>query len=145
MGVEPTKNCFAGSRLTVWLQRHVIQCPRQESNLVLDLRRVACDPQHSENMYQFSAPPRNRTSSGSFEDCHALPAHPQGVHSNVSTRARTWIWTFGGSYAIPCTIETFSNSIPTWSRTRSKALGKPYAIRYTIGTNQGRRLDLHQH
>ena len=65
--------------------------------------------------------------------------------ASVSTRTRTWIWTFGGSYAIPCTIETFS--IPTWSRTRSKALGKPYAFRYTIGTktNQGRRLDSHQH
>jgi hypothetical protein len=29
---------------------NLIKCPRQESNLVLDLRRVACDPQHSENM-----------------------------------------------------------------------------------------------
>ena len=29
--------------------------------------------------FSFSAPPRNRTSSGSFEDCHARPAHPQGV------------------------------------------------------------------
>ena len=61
MGVEPTQSCFAGSRLTVWLQRHVIQRPRQESNLVYDLRRVACDPQHSEDMFLFSAPPRNRT------------------------------------------------------------------------------------
>jgi hypothetical protein len=26
-----------------------VKCPRQESNLVLDLRRVACDPQHSED------------------------------------------------------------------------------------------------
>ena len=50
-GVEPTWNCFAGSRLTVWLQRHVIQYPRQESNLVLDLRRVACDPQHSRTYF----------------------------------------------------------------------------------------------
>ncbi len=117
VGIEPTQSCFAGSRLTVWLQRQVIQCPRQESNLVFDLRRVACDPQHSEDILS-SAPPRNRTSSGSFEDCHAFPAHPQGVHSSVSTRIRTWIWTFGLSYAIPCTIETFSTSIPTWSRTR---------------------------
>ena len=49
--------------------------------MVLDLRRVACDPQHSENIFPFSAPPRNRTSSGSFEDCHARPAHPQGLLS----------------------------------------------------------------
>jgi hypothetical protein len=28
------------------------RCPRQESNLVFDLRRVACDPPHSENVGQ---------------------------------------------------------------------------------------------
>ena len=90
MGVEPTWNCFAGSRLTVWLQRHVIQCPRQESNLVLDLRRVACDPQHSENIQSVPRrgiePGHHASRSGSFEDCHALPAHPQGVRFSVSTR-----------------------------------------------------------
>ena len=80
MGVEPTQSCFAGSRRAVWLQRQVVECLRQESNLVFDLRRVACDPQHSEDILS-SAPPRNRTSSGSFEDCHALPAHPQGLLS----------------------------------------------------------------
>ena len=41
-GVEPARSCFAGSRLTVWLQRQVVQCPRQESSLVFDLRGVAC-------------------------------------------------------------------------------------------------------
>ena len=42
MGVEPTQSCFAGSRRAVWLQRLTLQCPRQESSLVFDLRRVAC-------------------------------------------------------------------------------------------------------
>jgi hypothetical protein len=37
---NPLENCFAGSRRTVWLQRH--KRPRQESNLDLNLRRVAC-------------------------------------------------------------------------------------------------------
>ena len=97
---------FAGSRAIRNTPRTCsFQRPAEESNLVRQFRGLPCDP-----------------------------AHPQGVHSSVSTRTRTWIWTFGGSYAIPCTIETFS--IPTWSRTRSKALGKPYAIRYTIGTNK---------
>ena len=54
------------------------QCPRQESNLVFDLRRVACDPQHSENKHSFSAPPRNRTSSNRFVVCRACPVHLQG-------------------------------------------------------------------
>ena len=30
------------------------------------------NPPHSEDVFPFSAPPRNRTSSGSFEDCHAI-------------------------------------------------------------------------
>ena len=91
------------------------------------------NPAHSEDMFLFSAPPRNRTPSGSFEDCHAI-RHTRRALSSVSTRNRTWIWTFGGSYAIRCTIETFS--VPTWSRTRARALGEPRAIRYTIGTNK---------
>ncbi len=78
----------------------------------------------------FSAPPRNRTSSGSFEDCHAV-RHTR--RASVSTRNRTWAWTFGESCAILCTIEAFS--VPTWSRTRAGALGEPRAIRYTIGTD----------
>lgn len=39
---NPLQNRFAGGCRAVWLQRQVIQCPRQESNLVYDLRRVAC-------------------------------------------------------------------------------------------------------
>ena len=42
VGVEPTSNRFAGGRRAVWLQRRN-QSPRQELNLVLDLRRVACE------------------------------------------------------------------------------------------------------
>ena len=51
------------------------KCSRQESNLVFDLRRVACCPAHSENRglnKEPSNPPRNRTWSDSFEDCHAI-------------------------------------------------------------------------
>lgn len=29
------------------------QCPRQESNLVCDLRKVACDPAHPEDVVQY--------------------------------------------------------------------------------------------
>ena len=77
-----------------------LKCPRQESNLVFDRRRVACDPAHSEDSFRFflsrrascqladtvtcdaefgklaacptlSTSPRSRTSSGSFERCPA--------------------------------------------------------------------------
>ena len=102
------------------------------------------NPPHSEDVFLFSAPPRNRTSSGSFEDCHAIRHTRRADCQSVSTRNRTWTWTFGGSYAIRYTIGM--SSVPTWSRTRARALGGPRAIRYTIGTNyQSRRLDLHQH
>jgi hypothetical protein len=36
-------NRVAAGRLAVWLQRRLFERPRQELNLVLDLRRVVCD------------------------------------------------------------------------------------------------------
>src|SRR6266404_4318382 len=60
------------------------QCPRRELNLALDLRRVACDPPHSEDVIEPSASPRNRTPSCSFEHCRAHPAHPQGIFVAIS-------------------------------------------------------------
>ena len=42
MGVEPTESGFADRRHAMWLQRRDDECPCQESNLVYDLRRVAC-------------------------------------------------------------------------------------------------------
>ena len=123
-------NRVAAGRLAVWLQRHVVSVssPGVEPGLRPPQGRVRIP--HTSRTYLPSAPPRNRTSSGSFEDCRAV-RHTR--RANVSTRNRTWIRTFGGSYAIPCTIETLS--VPTWSRTRARALGEPRAIRYTIGTH----------
>lgn len=46
----------------------VFQCPRQESNLAYDLRRVACI-RHTPRTN--STPPRNRTSPDCFEGSHA--------------------------------------------------------------------------
>ena len=45
--------------------------PRQELNLIYDLRRVACCPSHSKDRLCFITPPRNRTSPDCFEDSHA--------------------------------------------------------------------------
>jgi hypothetical protein len=144
VGVEPTSSCFAGSRRAVWLQRQVVSALARSRAWSSTFAGSRANPPHSEDVFLFSAPPRNRTSSGSFEDCHAIRHTRRACVVSVSTRNRTWIWTFGGSYAIHYTIETFS--VPTWSRTRARALGEPRAIHYTIGTyNQSRRLDLHQH
>jgi len=48
------------------------ECPSQESNLVFDLRKVACVPAHSEDILSFSSPPRNRTPSCRIEVCRAI-------------------------------------------------------------------------
>ena len=46
-------------------------CPRQELNLIYDLRRVACCPSHSKDLLNLITPPRNRTSPNCFEGSHA--------------------------------------------------------------------------
>lgn len=52
------------------------KCSRQESNLVYDLRKVACVPAHSENMGWLikkpSTSPGSRTPSNGFEDRRAV-------------------------------------------------------------------------
>ncbi len=54
----------------------ISQCSRQESNLVYDLRKVACYSgtlrEHGWLIKEPSNPSRNRTWSDSFEDCHAI-------------------------------------------------------------------------
>ena len=109
VGVEPTSSCFAGSRRAVWLQRRS-KCPRQESNLVFDLRRVACEsgtlrgqclrfkylaeesnlvlqirslPCSSITLASASSPSRNRTWSNSFGSCRAI-RHTHGPNVSVS-------------------------------------------------------------
>ena len=47
------------------------KCPRQELNLVLDLRRVVCESGTPQGRF-FSASPRSRTPSCSFERCRAI-------------------------------------------------------------------------
>src|SRR5205085_8240669 len=47
------------------------QCPRQESNLVHDLRGVGCDPAHPKDMIA-SIPARTRTGTGDLGDPRAV-------------------------------------------------------------------------
>ena len=54
---NPLESCFAGSRRTVWLQRR--KRPRQESNLDLNLRRVACPSSTPRGRKSLSSPPRS--------------------------------------------------------------------------------------
>jgi hypothetical protein len=57
------------------------KCPHQDSNLILDLRRVACDPPHSEDVgssrRQYPAEDSNLVRQLRRLPC--VPAHSQGV------------------------------------------------------------------
>jgi len=60
------------SPLGIDVEYKQLKYPRRELNPVFDLRRVACASGTLRGQKSTSAPPRNRTSSGSFEDCHAI-------------------------------------------------------------------------
>ena len=71
-------NRVAAGWQTVWLQRQGSQFKRrrQESNLVYDLRGVACEVRHTPTTN--SSPSRNRTWSNSFGSWHAV-RHTHGL------------------------------------------------------------------
>ena len=50
--------------------------PRQESNLIPDLRRVVCDPPHPEDR---NIPVRIRTGIETFEESCVAPIHRQDI------------------------------------------------------------------
>lgn len=81
---------------------HSSQCPRQESNLVYDLRKVACDPAHSGDFPP--APRRGVEPRPTVSKTVMPPTHPQGstclpsdvdqnskigIQSSCRSRART--------------------------------------------------------
>ena len=88
-GTPPSANRFTGS------VGQGCECPRQESNLVYDLRKVACDPAHSEDVLSVSTPPRSRTPSCGFEDRRAVRHTRRASISSSPSRSRTWSNSFG--------------------------------------------------
>ena len=95
----------AAGCLAVWLQRlSLLSCPRQESNLAFDLRRVACAPTHPEDIF----PSTNPRPSPARESNPALRLRrPPCVHhtrkdrsTDAPARNRTWSSTSGGSRAL---------------------------------------------
>ena len=82
------------------------QCPRQELNLVLDLRRVVCE---------------SGTPQGRFTSVPRRGVEPRLAVSNTAVLVRHT------RKASP------SSTIPTWIRTRARTFGGSDAIRYTIG------------
>ena len=83
---NPLRTALQAAAVAVWLQRHV-KCPRQESNLVFDLRRVACESGTPRGQcFYASTSPRSRTSSCRFEVCRAHPSHSQGISIEYEIR-----------------------------------------------------------
>ena len=78
-------------------------CPRQESNLVLDLRRVACHPPHPEDEISLvpNPPPGSRTRPCGFEGRRASATLAGSVdRAHPLAGSRTPSATFGGSHAV---------------------------------------------
>jgi hypothetical protein len=92
---RPARELNPASRLrTPPCLRHTRgECPRQESNLVCDLRRVACRPSHSKGTSRSRRPDSNRHSPASRTG--ALPFGHVG--GSRGARIRTKCASFGGS------------------------------------------------
>jgi hypothetical protein len=69
VGIEPT---ITGLQPVAWPFGSSVEYPRQESNLISDLRRVVCHPPHSEDK---SIPARIRTGSQTLEESDVAPLH----------------------------------------------------------------------
>ena len=71
VGVEPTST---GLQPAAWPSGSSVKYPRQESNLIPDLRRVVCDPPHPEDD---NIPARIRTGIQTLEESDVAPLHHQ--------------------------------------------------------------------
>ncbi len=73
VGVEPT---FTGLQPAAWPSGSSVEYPRQESNLIPDLRRVVCAPPHPEDE---NIPARIRTGIQTLEESDVGPLHHQDI------------------------------------------------------------------
>ena len=119
------------------------KCPRQESNLVLDLRRVACESSTLQGhvVCQYLARESNPVLRFRRPPCvhHTRKACCRVARPGIEPGP-----TASEAVMRSSTLTSQSVSTPTWNRTRTRTLGGFDAFRYTIGT-KSRRLDLHQH
>ena len=128
------------------IEQPKLKCRRQESNLIFELRGLACESGTLRRLScWFSTPPRNRTSSGRFEVCHAvhhtrralsISQYPDlDLNQGLDLRR---VQCYPLHHRDMCTSRF---SVPTWIRTRTKTLGRSCAVRYTIGTSLPSRAD----
>lgn len=126
MGVEPI---WTGLQPVAWpsgssvYQTNIKICPRQESNLALDLRRVVClrhTPRTGFHGNSTNNPPSgNRTQPCGFEGRRASST----LAGSALARSRTWASTFGGSRAVRHTPRAGFSSRGARIRTLSIRVG----------------------
>jgi hypothetical protein len=73
VGIEPT---LTGLQPVAWPLGSSVKYPRQESNLIPDLRRVVCAPPHPEDKI---IPARIRTGIQTLEESDVAPLHHQDI------------------------------------------------------------------
>ena len=110
------------------------KCPRQESNLVLDLRRVACESGTLQGHVVSKHLARESKERLAVPKTAVLPSHSQGILFRV---ARPGIEpgptaSEADMRSSTPTGHVFVFSIPTWNRTKTWTLGESRAVRYTI-------------
>ena len=106
----------------------VTKCSRQESNLVFDLRKVACESSTlRERLIQYPAEESNLARRLRRPSC--IRHTRRAICVSVPTWTRTRAWTFGGSNAIRYTIGTYQRA-DDWIRTSMLPLTRrtPFSV-----------------
>jgi hypothetical protein len=128
------------------------KCPRQDSDLVFDLRRVACDPPHSEDDRRILGDQYPAEDSNLVRQLRRLlcvPAHSQGIFIKLASKEDE---APDGSRRRLAGSPRALMSRPGFESGPGPSEG-PNAFRYTIETHhtdthqneQSRRLGSHQH
>ena len=112
------------------------ECPCQESNLVYELRGLACDPAHSKDV--LSSVPRQGVEPRLAGSKPAVLSITLARHLLISA-ARPGVEpgpTASEADMLSGTPTGHVVSTPAWTRTRTKTLGGSCAVRYTTGTQE---------
>ncbi len=92
------------------------------------------NPPHSEDVFLFSAPPRNRTSSRSFEDCRAIRHTRRASCRKCLDQDLNLALDLRRVLCDPLHHRDLER--PDLESNQGQGLGEPRAIRYTIGTGK---------
>ena len=109
------------------------ECPCQESNLVYDLRKVACESGTLQGRIVVQQPAEESDPVLQNRSLPCDPAHSQAVLSVARPGVEPGP-TASEADMLSGTPTGHLVSTPAWNRTRTKTLGESCAVRYTTGT-----------